>query len=213
MSWQGRVWGTFYLGQPPWDIGGPRPELERLVESGRLVPCWAIDLGCGTGDNVLYLAAHGFDVTGIDISTRVIAIAQEKARLAKLPCTFLVADVTNLKEAENTFGLVVDNGCLHSLQSSRPRDRYVDAVLRLTKPGSFYFLRCFTRKRSRFFYLPAMIGPNEVEQRFGQEFDIEEIHPLPPESGRYRCSWLRRRLFDFRYFPTVYLMRRKNAEP
>jgi SAM-dependent methyltransferase len=213
MSWQGKVWDKFYIGQPPWDIGSPRPELEHLVESGRLVPCQAIDLGCGTGDTVLYLATRGFDVTGVDISTRAIAIAREKARLTKVPCTFLVADVTNLKETENTFGLVVDNGCLHSLQSSRPRDRYVDVILRLTGPGSFYFLRCFTRKRSRFFYLPAMIGLDEVEQRFGQEFDIEEIQPLPPESGRYRFSWLRQRLFDFRYYSTVYLMSRKNTEP
>jgi hypothetical protein len=34
--------------------------LVRLVESGQLEPCRAIDLGCGIGENVIYLAQQGF---------------------------------------------------------------------------------------------------------------------------------------------------------
>ena len=46
----------------PWEIG-PREELVTLVEDGALPPCRAIDLGCGSGANAIYLAQHGFDVT------------------------------------------------------------------------------------------------------------------------------------------------------
>lgn len=39
------LWYRF--GRPPWVIG-PREELVQLVQSGRIRPCKAIDLGCGT---------------------------------------------------------------------------------------------------------------------------------------------------------------------
>jgi SAM-dependent methyltransferase len=62
----------------PWE-GGPRSELVGLVESERLQPCRAVDLGCGSGSNATYLAAHGFEVTGIDFAASALAKA---ARLA-----------------------------------------------------------------------------------------------------------------------------------
>jgi len=43
----------------PWDLG-PRRELVEVVESGRIRPCRAIDLGCGTASNAIFLAQHGF---------------------------------------------------------------------------------------------------------------------------------------------------------
>jgi len=49
----------------PWDLG-PRRELVEVIESGRIGPCRAIDLGCGTASNAIFLAQHGFTVTGTD---------------------------------------------------------------------------------------------------------------------------------------------------
>ena len=51
----------------PWDIG-PRDELVRLVENRSIQPGRAIDLGCGTGANAIFLAQYGFEVTGVDIT-------------------------------------------------------------------------------------------------------------------------------------------------
>ncbi len=63
----------------PWE-SGPRSELVELVSSGRLAPCRALDLGCGSGANAVFLAEHGFEVTGADFA----AAALDKAdRLAK----------------------------------------------------------------------------------------------------------------------------------
>src|ERR1035437_2138035 len=63
----------------PWE-GGPRSELVELVRTGRLEPCRALDLGCGSGANAVFLAKHGFEVTGVDFA----AAALDKAdRLAK----------------------------------------------------------------------------------------------------------------------------------
>jgi SAM-dependent methyltransferase len=61
----------------PWE-SGPRPELVELVESGRVRPGRAIDLGCGSGADSVFLAGNGFDVTGVDLSP----VAVEKAGAA-----------------------------------------------------------------------------------------------------------------------------------
>jgi SAM-dependent methyltransferase len=48
-------------GRMLWE-GGPRSELAELVRTGRLEPCRALDLGCGSGANAFFLAEHGFEV-------------------------------------------------------------------------------------------------------------------------------------------------------
>jgi SAM-dependent methyltransferase len=197
MGWWLWLWDLAYLWRAPWDIGGPRPELVRLVESGELEPCRAIDLGCGIGENVIYLAQQGFDANGADISPRAIAKARRKAQAAGVSPTFLVGDVTDLTGVEGPFDLVVDNGCLHSLLGDRFREDYVRTVLCLTRPGSRYWLRCFVR-RGRF-GTGGEVAPNEVERRFSRQFDIETLEALPPGPPPWAND-------------AIYLMTRKGEE-
>ena len=65
-------------GTPPWDIGRPQPEIVALEEAGVLGPV-VIDVGCGTGENALYLAGRDHDVHGIDGATAAIEQARAKA--------------------------------------------------------------------------------------------------------------------------------------
>ncbi len=199
MGWWGRLWNLAYLERAPWDIGGPRPELVRLVESGKLEPCRAIDLGCGIGENVIYLTQQGFEATGTDISSRAITKARRKAEMARVSPTFLVGDVTDLAEVEGPFDLVVDNGCFHSLFSSAAKEGYVRTLLRLTQPSSRYFLRCFVKDPRRRFRPPGLMESGEVERRFSGEFEIEILEPLPPGLDPFRPVAL----------DHVYLMNRK----
>ncbi|MCZ7391853.1 MAG: hypothetical protein ABOK23_03925 [Candidatus Methanoperedens sp.] len=50
-----------YEGIPPWDIGRPQNEFIRLAEDGE-ISGRVLDVGCGTGENALYLAGLGFEV-------------------------------------------------------------------------------------------------------------------------------------------------------
>jgi ubiquinone/menaquinone biosynthesis C-methylase UbiE len=59
------LWYRF--GTPPW-VGNARPELVEMVQTGDLLPGRAIDLGCGEGDNAIFLAEHGFQVTAVDFA-------------------------------------------------------------------------------------------------------------------------------------------------
>jgi 2-polyprenyl-3-methyl-5-hydroxy-6-metoxy-1,4-benzoquinol methylase len=75
-------WDLAYIsGFTPWDTASPPAELEDLLERGLLKPCRALDIGCGTGGLVVYLAKRGFEVTGIDIS--IIAVKRARARAVR----------------------------------------------------------------------------------------------------------------------------------
>jgi SAM-dependent methyltransferase len=171
LSW---VYDLLYRGGAPWEMEKPRPELMQMVESGRLEPCRAIDLDCGTGDNVIYLAQHGFDAVGVDLSPRAIAQARDKARMAGVSPTFVAGDVTDLKEVTGPFDLVLDYGCLGCIIGMPAREKYANTLSRLTRAGSSYILLNFAHNPDRSFSLvPNVLQPGEVDRLFGEAFEIE----------------------------------------
>jgi SAM-dependent methyltransferase len=127
--------------RPPWDTGVTPPELERFVASHP--PGRALDLGCGTGTNVVYLAQHGWSVVGVDFAARAIAKARRRARDAGIAdrCTFEVGDVTRLA-VTGPFDLALDIGCLHSIPVGG-RAGYASGLARVVRPGGTYLLYAF----------------------------------------------------------------------
>lgn len=144
MSWLRRLYfGLLYFRQPPWDTQESPPELLEFVAEHP--PGRALDLGCGTGTNVITLAMHGWEVTGVDFVGRAISQAKTKARLAGVSVDFLIEDVTKLDQIKGEFDLVLDIGCFHSL-SEREKTVYLTNLERLTSPGSFYLMYGFVSK-------------------------------------------------------------------
>ena len=139
-SWRFYDWG-YRLMRMPWEVG-PRQELMEVVEDGRLPPGRAIDLGCGTGANAIFLAQHGFEVTGIDFSPTAIRKAREAAASAGGSVDFEVGDLTALPPGLGVFDVLVDFSTLDDLSSAQ-RDRYVENVLPLAAEGARFFLWCF----------------------------------------------------------------------
>jgi SAM-dependent methyltransferase len=161
----------------PWDIGA-REELMSLVESGRIKPCRAIDLGCGTGANAVYLAQKGFEVTGVDYAKAAIEKARARAKEAGMQVNFMVDDLTNLRHVSGTFDFLLDYGTLDDLRLYQ-RESYTHYMLTLTHSGSHYLLWGFEypmrwwEKFVPFYDVPFY--PGEIEHRFGQYFEIEKI--------------------------------------
>lgn len=174
----------FYrIGFTPWDGHPLARNLRELVEGTNDTPPLpagsALDLGCGTGDSSIYLAQHGWKVTGVDFAPR--ALDKARAKAATLPVNFVRADVTRLSQAGigADFHLIVDNGCLHNM-SDADRDAYVREVSAVAAPGARLFIVAF-RPGGRF----GVVGvePEEMESRFstawtllsaGDEGDLDE---------------------------------------
>lgn len=102
-----------YLLRPRWDTGVSPPELIDFIQTHR--PGTALDLGCGTGTNVLTLARSGWRTTGVDFSRLAIERARRRIRRAGLACHLLIGDVTRTLNLSGPFDLVLDLGCFHML--------------------------------------------------------------------------------------------------
>ena len=75
-----------YAGQAPWDIDRPK---RVLVDTADRTTGSVLDAGCGTGENALFFAGRGCQVTGIDFIEEAINRARRKAAERGLPATFL----------------------------------------------------------------------------------------------------------------------------
>lgn len=161
----------------PWDMGA-RDELVSLVESQTIQPGRAIDLGCGTGANAIFLAKHGFEVTGVDFAQAAIEKARQRANEAGVQVRFIVDDLTDLRQVSGAFDFLLDYGVLDDL-SLRQREAYVQNMLPLTRPGSCYLLWGFEypirwwERLVPFYGLPFQ--PGEIEARFSRYFDINKV--------------------------------------
>jgi SAM-dependent methyltransferase len=160
---------VFYrIGFTPWDGHPLAQRLRNLVEGSNdtsaLPVGSALDLGCGTGDASIYLARHGWKVTGVDFVAKALEKARAKARAAGVSIDFVRADVTQLSHAGigADFPLIVDNGCLHNM-SDDDRDAYVREVSALAAPDARLLVVAFV-PGGRFGV--RGIEPAEMERRF-----------------------------------------------
>src|ERR1700676_2864379 len=90
-------WNDRYLqGDTPWETGHPSTELQLVVQEECLAPCRALDLGCGTGANAVWLAQQGFAVVGVDVSPAAVERARRRAEEAGVAVQFVAADLLDL---------------------------------------------------------------------------------------------------------------------
>jgi SAM-dependent methyltransferase len=161
-------------GNRRWDTGVAPPELERFVASHP--PGRALDLGCGTGTNVVYLALHGWTAVGVDFAGRAIAKARRRALDAGVSPTFFVGDVTRL-DVSGPFDLAFDLGCLHSIPVAG-RAGYASGLARLVRPGGTYLLYAFAPGGPTF-----GLGRDDVRATFADAFEVVDV-----EEGKGRPS-------------------------
>ncbi|MCQ3938707.1 MAG: hypothetical protein DPW18_16920 [Chloroflexi bacterium] len=143
---------SYLLGSAPWDSGVSPPELYDFIAShpaGR-----AIDIGCGTGTNVITLANAGWQVTGIDFASRAVQIAKRKAQAANIRAEIFLDDATKMKNVRGVFDLALDLGCFHGIENKAD---YLTQLSRILAPGGFWLLYGFFKQN------PHHPGPGLVD--------------------------------------------------
>lgn len=128
----------YQTGNTPWDHGIPDYNLTGLVESFPIAPCNVLDIGCGTGNNAIWLARRNFAVTGCDLSKTAIERARKKAQATGLDCCFLVADFLTDRIPNPPFGFVFDRGCLHSVKDAAERSGFSENVASCLEEGGLW---------------------------------------------------------------------------
>ena len=162
---------AYRRGRTPWDTGITPPEV--VAEVSTIEPGRALDMGCGTGTNVLWVVEHGWTAVGVDFSPLAIGSARRKAEGIS-GAAFVEGDVTRLRRlgVEGPFDLVLDIGCYHGIPPRR-RDEYVREVAEVAGPGARMMLYAFgpwlrwpgsTRTREP-----------EIRRRFGAAFELDRV--------------------------------------
>jgi cyclopropane fatty-acyl-phospholipid synthase-like methyltransferase len=148
----------YAAGAPPWDIGAPQPEVVHVAEEGGFRGD-VLDVGCGTGENALFLARRGHPVVGVDAAP--LAIERARAKLAAaggaLRATFLVHDALDLGALKHRFTTVLDCGVFHVFDDAH-RKRYVESLAAALGPGGVLQLLCFSDEE------PPGPGPRRVSE-------------------------------------------------
>jgi 2-polyprenyl-3-methyl-5-hydroxy-6-metoxy-1,4-benzoquinol methylase len=144
----------------------------RLAEGGAIEGT-VLDVGCGTGENALYVASRGLDVVGVDAAPTAIERARAKAIERDIRVEFLVADALALEGLGRTFDVAIDCGLFHTF-SDADRIRFERSLHAMLRPGARYFLLCFNE------YQPGDMGPRRVTEReiretFGRRWTIDSI--------------------------------------
>jgi SAM-dependent methyltransferase len=160
---------AYRTGRTPWDTGVTPPEVVDLVEGpDALAPGRALDLGCGTGTNLVYLAEHGWDTTGVEADRRAFDAARH--RLLGVQHAHVVrGDVARLDDLpiHGSFDLVLDIGCFHSIAPVR-RDAYARGVAERMPSGATLFVFAFARRPG---LVPIGVTPREMRDRFAPWFE------------------------------------------
>jgi SAM-dependent methyltransferase len=128
MTVEDRYRRRYKSGDTPWDVGKPDFNLIEVVTQKPIPSCKVLDIGCGTGDNSVWLAQNHFQVTGTDTSDIALEKAKDKASKANVECNFMLVDFIRNKIEGSPFGFVFDRGCFHSFNSENNRRSFAKNV-------------------------------------------------------------------------------------
>src|SRR6476469_2342197 len=161
--------------RPPWSIGEPQPEIQAIIEAGR-VHGDVLDAGCGEAATALHLAEKGFTTVGLDSSATAITLAKEEAAKRGLTnATFEVADISNFTGYDGRFNTIIDSTLFHSMPVEL-REGYQQSIVRAAAPGASYFVLVFGAAGMP----PGNAHPvtgDELRDVVSKYWEIDEIKP------------------------------------
>ena len=184
--------------QMPWHREQPAESLVEAVRRGLLPKGVTVDLGCGTGTDLMYLAQQGYCVIGVDIAIEPLRFARQRLHQLGLDIPLVQADARFLPFLDASIELICDSGCFHSF-APELRPMYARSVARVLKPGGILFMREFHADQPQ----PPEGGPyrlklEEFVEVFTPYFRFLSVgetyhHDLPPDRRRLHVIRLQRK--------------------
>jgi SAM-dependent methyltransferase len=126
-----RFQNHYKQGFMPWVHSKPDFNLVEMVNEWPIKPCKALELGCGTGTDAIWLAKQGFDVTAVDAVDIPIEIARKQAVRDSVKCNFLVREFMKEHVPGGPFAFAFDRGYFHSYKSHVKRKQIAKTLSNL----------------------------------------------------------------------------------
>lgn len=175
-----------------------------LAGPGALEPGRALDVGCGTGRDAVYLTKHGWRVTGVDFAEDALAKARRRAAGEGVQIEWIQGDVGRLDQLglEPGYTLLYDFGCIQGLPDAS-RQSAANGLTRLAAPGASLLMFAF--RAGRHILLPRGMDQKDVVALLGDGWDLAQTLSVKDD---------RMPGFVGRAGPTVYrLIRRDGGGP
>ena len=148
----------------------------KAVEKGDVRGPTILDVGCGAGQNAIYLASRGFDVTRVDVSAKAIAIAKENADEAGVDVTFITLDALDIGTLAKKFDTVTDFGLLHNIVGD-DRKSYVRALGEVCVSQGQFLMLCFGDQAGEYEVYPNRyprpMSQDEIRAIFSEGWHID----------------------------------------
>jgi SAM-dependent methyltransferase len=185
----------------PWDNGAPDVHLGRVIAAHQIAPGKALEVGCGTGTNSVWLAEQGFEITGMDISKTAIERAAARAESAGASCRFTVGNFLSEEVQDGPFKFVYDRGCLHSFDDAGDRARFASRIASLLEPSGIWHSLIGSTDGPPRDTGPPRRSAVDIVSALEPRFEILELHATTfyPDGPNPAAAWIlvamRRRIF------------------
>ncbi len=189
-------WQSIYEeGAPRWDIGREAPAWKELLALHELGQGSLILLGAGRGNDAVWFAQQGFEVTTVDFAPSAVAATRENAARLGVTLTAQQADLFALEaDRDGTFDVLVEHTCFCAIEVHR-RSEYARVAADLVKPGGHLV--------GIFFWQtppdgpPFQTSPAELRSLLEPAFSVLRLEDNPvsvdQRAGREGWAVLRRR--------------------
>lgn len=171
-----------YLGNPKWDSGVSPPELLAFIKQTK--PGQALDLGCGSGTNLLTLGENGWRVTGVDFAYLAVKKARKKLAASGIIPEIYCSSVVKIDFISKKFDLVLDIGCFHGL-AVREKRIYLENLKNLINTNGTFLIYGFLSQESD----KSGISESYIDA-FSQQLDFIHRADGYDQNGR-KSVWLR----------------------
>jgi SAM-dependent methyltransferase len=185
-----RDWDQRYRDRTtPWDSGLPSKELRKVLAEVSVPRGHALDLGCGTGTNSVFLSDQGFRVTGVDCSPTALDLARQKMARAGVEVEWVEADVQRWGAGRAPFDFIFDRGCYHCCRGV-DREGYLETLRNVTKPGTI--LVCLAGNADETTPGPPRVMATDLCTDFEPMFRVLSLRPFrfeDPEEVEGPLGW------------------------
>lgn len=162
-----------YRGTPPWDIGRPQTEYVRVADEGG-IRGKVLDVGCGTGEHVIFFSGLGNEAWGLDLAPLAIEKARKKAAERGSRAKFLVGDALHLDKLGQRFDTITDCGLFHTFSDGERNIFTRSLKAALNRSGTYYML-CFSDREPDDWGGPRRVSRDEITGTFGRGWKVNYV--------------------------------------
>ena len=176
-------------GEIPWYTGRADFNLINCIDEYSISTCKTLELGCGTGDNAVWLSKKGFEVSAFDLSEIAIDQAKLKATEIGVNVNFFVADFFKDSIKGAPFEFVFDRGVFHSFDKGKERDQFAKNVAGYLQDDGYWLSLIGSADETREGEGPPQISAYNVVKSVEPYFKIislkagkfDSIDKIPPK--------------------------------